>query len=250
MKLTLIGTGAASGVPVWGCKCTACVAASEQPSLRRAVSCAMLHAGASTFLLDGGAHDLGRRVSMDSLSALLVTHFHVDHVVGLFALRWAEGGEVPALAPPDEIGCADLYKHSGPFKFRHPAAFETIEVAGVNVTPVPLTHSRLTFGYLIEHNGSRLAYLTDTKGFANQTADRVRAFEPHVMVIDCSYPPQDPPPRNHNDLTLALECIERVKPARTLLVHVSHKLDRWLLENPTELPPGVEFGRDSQEIEF
>lgn len=250
MKLTLLGTGAASGVPVWGCECIACAAARKNPALRRCGSCALLQGRQGTLLIDGGVPDLADHVSPASLSALLVTHFHVDHVLGLFALRWAETGKIPAYAPNDEVGCADLYKHSGPFEFRRPAAFEPFEAAGMRITPVPLAHSRPTYGYLIEESGARLAYLTDTKGLPPETARRCREFAPELLVLDCSYPPQNPPPRNHNDLPLALDCVAQVQPARTLLVHISHKLDVWLAQNPGDLPQGVEFARDGMQYEL
>jgi phosphoribosyl 1,2-cyclic phosphate phosphodiesterase len=248
MKLTLLGTGAAAGVPVWGCECRACIAARANPVLRRRVSCATLQGRDGMVLIDGGVPDLAQYVTPAGLSALLVTHFHVDHVLGLFALRWAEAGKIPAYAPNDEAGCADLYKHSGPFEFCRPVAFETFAVAGMHITPVPLTHSRPTYGYLIEEGGARLAYLTDTKGLPEETAKRTREFAPELLVLDCSYPPQDPPPRNHNDLTLALDCITQVHPHRALLVHISHKLDTWLMQNAAELPADVCLASDGMQI--
>lgn len=250
MKLTLLGTGAASGVPVWGCECDACAAARKNPALRRRASCATLQCRSGLLLIDGGVPDLAAHVSPESLSALLVTHFHVDHVLGLFALRWAEGGRIPAYAPDDEVGCADLYKHSGPFEFRRPAAFEPCDIGGVRIIPVPLAHSRPTYGYLIEEDGARLAYLTDTKGLPPETARRTREFAPELLVLDCTYPPQEPAPRNHNDLTLALDCIRQVNPHRSLLVHASHKLDSWLAHNAPSLPQGVTVATDNQQIEL
>jgi phosphoribosyl 1,2-cyclic phosphate phosphodiesterase len=250
VKVTLLGTGAASGVPVWGCECTACTAARLDVRLRRRVSCALVETADGTVLIDGGVPDLAQYVSPASLSALLVTHFHVDHVLGLFALRWASVASIPAYAPADEIGCADLYKHPGPFEFRRPAAFETFRVADMEITPVPLTHSKPTYGYLIRHGDAKLAYLTDTKGLPQPTADRALDFKPDLLILDCSYPPQDPPPRNHNDVPLALECVTQVQPKRTLLVHLSHKLDTWLAQNPGALPQSVEFACDGMQCEL
>ncbi len=57
-------------------------------------------------------------------------------------------------------------------------------------------------------------------------------------------PPQEQPPRNHNDLTRALECIESLRPRRAVLTHVGHTLDAWLLDHPAALPEGVELAHD------
>jgi len=246
MKLTLLGTGAASGVPVWGCECEACAAARANPARRRRVSCATVEGPGGRLLIDCGVADLHERFAPAEIAALLVTHFHVDHVQGLFAMRWSKAASIPAYAPADPDGCADLYKHPGPFEFRRPAPFERFEAAGLGITPVPLAHSKLTFGYLIEDGPARLAYLTDTKGFPPDTAKRVREFKPDLMVLDCSYPPRDPPPRNHNDIPLALECVRQAEPRQTLLVHIGHELDCWLASNRSTLPQDITVGSDGQ----
>nr|GFD38577.1 hypothetical protein [Tanacetum cinerariifolium] len=44
-------------------------------------------------------------------------------------------------------------------------------------------------------------------------------------------PPQPQTPRNHNDLTLALQIIEALKPERAVLTHVGHTLDAWLIQH-------------------
>ena len=50
----------------------------------------------------------------------------------------------------------------------------------------------------------RLAYLTDTVGLPADSASRLLAAPLDLLVLDCSMPPQERPPRNHNDLTRAL----------------------------------------------
>lgn len=90
----------------------------------------------------------------------------------------------------------------------------------------------------------RLAYLTDTVGLPADSASRLLAVPLDLLVLDCSMPPQERPPRNHNDLTRALECIESLRPRRAVLTHVGHTLDAWLLDHPAALPEGVELARD------
>ncbi|MCC6574943.1 MAG: phosphonate metabolism protein PhnP [Planctomycetes bacterium] len=249
MKITLLGTGSAAGVPVWGCDCPACVAAGLDKRRRRRVTCATVEGSRGRLLIDGGVPDLAERLAPRDISALLVTHFHIDHVLGLFALRWSKASPIPAFAPPDLEGCADLFKHPGPFEFRRPPAFERFEIAGLGVTPVPLTHSKPTFGYCIDDGRARLAYLTDTKGLPADTAKFVAGFKPDLLVLDCSYPPREAPPRNHNDLPLAAECIAQVRPQRTLLVHISHELEAWLMEHPA-MPPNSGLASDGETIDL
>ncbi|TWC43007.1 phosphonate metabolism protein PhnP [Pseudomonas sp. SJZ079] len=148
---------------------------------------------------------------------------------------------IPVHGPDDPEGFADLYKHPGILDFSQPfAAFEQCQLAGVRVSALPLTHSKPTFGYLFESEGRRLAYLTDTVGVpAASEAHLLAAGRLDVLVLDCSTAPQPQAPRNHNDLTRALQVIERLQPSEAVLTHIGHSFDAWLLEHPEALPAGI-----------
>jgi phosphoribosyl 1,2-cyclic phosphate phosphodiesterase len=62
------------------------------------------------------------------------------------------------------------------------------------------------------------------------------------LVLDCSHPPDDTPPRNHNDINQALAIHHVLQPQHTWLTHISHTLDNWLQEN--RLPESVSPARD------
>ncbi len=51
---------------------------------------------------------------------MLLTHYHPDHVQGLFHLRWGCGESIPVYGPKDPQGCADLYRHPGVLDFQVP----------------------------------------------------------------------------------------------------------------------------------
>ena len=70
-------------------------------------------------------------------------------------------------------------------------------------------------------DGRSLAYLTDTVGVP---AASVR-LTLDTLVLDCSMAPQAQVPRNHNDLTRALEVIELLAPGRTWLTHIGQSFD-------------------------
>ncbi|STQ46644.1 carbon-phosphorus lyase complex accessory protein [Ewingella americana] len=68
------------------------------------------------------------------------------------------------------------------------------------------------------------------------------------MVLDCSHPPREIPDKNHNDIHQALAIHEQLKPGKTYLTHISHKLDLWLQSNP--LPENVFAARDGQTLSW
>ncbi len=56
----------------------------------------------------------------------------MDHVQGLFPLRWGVGDKIPVYGPPDEQGCDDLFKHPGLLDFQsHRRAVCGLRSAGV-----------------------------------------------------------------------------------------------------------------------
>ncbi|MBV0932864.1 phosphonate metabolism protein PhnP [Marinobacterium weihaiense] len=245
MQLTFLGTGDVRQVPVYGCHCRACTAARDDARLRRRPCSALLEAGGQRILLDGGLTDLAERFAPGDLNAILLTHYHIDHVQGLFHLRWGVNDAIPVYGPDDRDGCADLLKHPGILDFRPPLEpFEPFMLGEAQVTPLPLQHSKPTFGYLFEQDGKRIAYLTDTVGLPENTARLLEGLDELEMVIDCSQPPRPEPPRNHNDLNLVLAIHQRLQPKTTWLTHIGHEMDQWLQDH--ELPDAVLIARDGQ----
>lgn len=249
--MTFLGTGAAGGVPLYGCACPACALARAHPAARRRPCCALIETATTRLLLDAGLMDLGERFPAGCLDGIALTHFHVDHVQGLFDIRWGVGAAIPVWAPPDHDGCADLYRHPGLLRFEAVQPFEGFQAGDCRLTPLPLTHSKPTVGYAIEGpDGARLAYLTDTLGLPAATENWLRTWGEHHLVIDCSFPPGGTF-GNHNDWAAALAIIERLHPRHAWLTHIGHAFDAWRLSGGGQpLPPGISLAADGEGLEL
>lgn len=245
MRLTFLGTGAAGGVPLWGCDCATCSRARIDVSYMRHPNCAVIEAGEVRLLLDAGVMNIAERFPSGALSAILITHFHADHVQGLFHLRWGVG-ELDVYAPHDVEGCADLYKYPGPLKFKHLSKFETFNVGDVRITPIPLVHSKPTLGYCIEHAGAKLAYLSDCREIPPATATFLSEWQPHTVCLDCTYPPGMTGPRNHFDIDEAISLSNSFPDSNFVLMHISHRLDDWLMTHYGVLPERMSISRDGE----
>ncbi|MDR1934483.1 MAG: phosphonate metabolism protein PhnP [Candidatus Accumulibacter sp.] len=260
LRLSFLGTGDAAQTPVHGCGCPVCERARKNAAHRRGPSAALLeiaeprenNRAPRRWLIDSGLPDLAERFPGGSLDGIFQTHYHADHAEGLLRLRWGLGPTLPVSGPDDPEGFADLYKHHGPLDFSKPfAAFERRPLGETShITAIPLTHSRPCLGYLIESGPYRLAYLTDTIGLPPESEAYLKLYRLDLLVLDCTFPPQETPPRNHNDLTRALQTIAALRPERTLLTHIGHTFDAWLESAPAckSLPPSVSRAHDGLSV--
>lgn len=247
MRLTLLGTGNAGGMPLYGCDCVRCATVGANPEQRRGPAGALLELDDKRYLLDAGLMNIAEQYPAGSLHGVFLSHFHVDHVQGLFHLRWGRGEMIPVYCPPDKEGCADLFKHPGILDFQAQKKFADFELDDLRITPLPLIHSKVTHGYAFEHQDRRIAYLTDTKGLPPKTLAWLEAHPPDLLVIDTSYAP-GVAGAGHNNLDDTLAIQQRLPVKRTVLTHIDHDFDIWLDQHGHRLPDSVIAGQDGQEI--
>lgn len=248
LSITLSGTGGAQLVPAFGCHCLACERARNNADYRRKPCSAVVKFNNAVTLLDAGIPDLMDSWQPGMFQQFLLTHYHMDHVQGLFPLRWGVGEKIRVYGPPDEQGCDDLFKHPGILDFSHTLEpFVWFTLQALRVTPLPLNHSKLTFGYLFETPHSRIAWLSDTAGLPEKTLKFLASNKPQVIVIDCSHEPRPQTPKNHCDLNTVITLNQHIGCPRVVLTHISHQFDCWMMEN--ELPKGFEAGFDGMEIQ-
>ncbi len=249
MEFRFSGTGDSAQVPRFGCQCPACTRARVFSNHQRGPCCAEVSVNGRRYLLDAGRMDLAHSCELERPAAILLTHYHADHVQGLFHLRWGTGEPIPVFGPKDPNGCADLYRNSGVLGFQPGLKpFRALDFDSLSVTPVPLNHSKPTLGYCLDDGGTRLAYLTDTLGLPLETERFLRDWGPDVVVLDATHPASHENPRNHNNITQALDIITRLDPPRAWLTHISHELDAECLANGVELPPKVRMARDGESV--
>lgn len=245
MKLRFLGTGDSGGVPLFGCDCQICQQARSGTGRRRPCS-ALLSFGDSSILIDAGRTDLAALIEQHDIHRILLTHYHVDHVQGLFHLRWGKkGASIAVNGPHDEQGCADLLKHPGILDFSdYMEPFKTRNFDKLSVTPVLLNHSKQTLGYCFEYQNKRLAYLTDTIGLPQETASFLMTWQPTTLILDCTHAPDSPKSANHNNVASALAIHFQISPEQTWLTHISHDLDKFWYLDGIDFPSSVHVAND------
>lgn len=253
MKLVFLGTGSVYGAPVFGCRCSACYRASNFRQFARKESSVFLQEGNQKIIIDAGLPNLTEIVSQHQTDTILLTHYHVDHVQGLFKLRWGRNHSIKVIGPDDPGGCADLHRNHGILDFSHKAmAFKSFNLGVLEITPLPMVHSKVTYGYFIKSSlghGESIAYLTDTVGLLPEVIEFLQQRRIDLAIIDASEAPCETAPRNHNDLNMALDIHAAISPTQSLLTHIGHELDEWLEKNTDCLPSNVGIAFDGQAVD-
>ncbi len=254
-KVILLGTGTSVGVPTVGCGCAVC--RSHDPRNKR-TRCAAIWGLPTGNLLIDTPPDLRSQLVREGIGivhAVLFTHAHADHIFGLDDLRMFPfflGHAVPLYAEADVEqtirrcfsyafdGKPETHRGAVPkLEFHSINELVPFEVLGTRITPIRLHHGPRfrVLGFRI----GTIAYCTDTNYIPDASWPLLEGLD--VLILGAL---RRRPHATHFSLDQALEVVRAVKPRRTILTHVSHKLD--YAATMAELPDGVELAYDGMQI--
>jgi phosphoribosyl 1,2-cyclic phosphate phosphodiesterase len=253
-QLILLGTGTSVGVPTIGCGCQVCT--SDDTRNHRLRCAALLGLPQGNLLIDTPP-DLRTQLLREKIGivhAVLYTHEHADHLMGLDDLRLFQfylGGAVPLFC---EERVERRIRQSFDYAFRQRPqthagsapklslcriSTEPFDVLGMRVVPIRMTH-----GPRFEVLGFRfgnVAYCTDTNGIAPEQRRLLGGLD--ALVLGAL---RWRPHATHFCLDEAIELARELRPKRTYFTHVSHDLDYQATN--AELPAGMELAYDGLRI--
>jgi len=251
MKVTILGSGTSTGVPMVGCSCRVC--SSQDPGDKRTRASLLIQHEGRNLLIDTST-DLrfqALREGIQRVDAVLFTHSHADHVNGIDDLRgfyFLHKDIIPCFGSRTTLdtlmaGFSYIFhEHDGsgytPLLDPHEVA-GPFELFGLTVIPIPLLHGKTTsLGFRI---GS-FAYLTDCNGISPASLALLHGVE--LLVVDGLR--WNPHPFHFN-IQEAIAATTPLKAARTLLTHLSHDV---LFSDGVSLPPGYEFASDGMSFDI
>lgn len=254
MKITILGCGGSGGVPLIGNNWGTCDP--NNPKNRRLRPSIFIENNQTNILVDTSP-DLRQQLlsaNIQKIDAVLYTHAHADHLHGIDDLRGINRimqKVIPIYADRptlDEIekcfGYVLKLLPNGQGYFRPQlqayeiSAYSQFDVFGTTILPFDQDHGYMrSLGFRI----GDFAYSTDVVHMPKESFAALQGVK--TWIVDCFI---DEPHQTHSHIAKTFEWIERIKPDRAILTHMSARLDYEKLLK--KCPPGVEPAFDGMEV--
>lgn len=252
LKVTLMGTGTSTGVPVSACQCDVC--RSDDPNNKR-TRCSLLVGYRGKNILIDTATDLRQQVlreGVDRIDAVLYTHTHADHIHGIDDLRPfnpRDGAPLPLYVTADSAQAirqnfSYIFNLEDENLYRPRLSAWTIggsfSLFGLPVTPLRLQHGA---GFSTGYRIGPIAYLTDCSAIPAEARSMLDNLD--LLILDAL---RFRPHSAHFNIAEAIAEAQQIGAKQTLLTHLSHDVDHS--RHSEGLPPGVAFAYDGQALQF
>lgn len=253
MRVTFLGSGTSTGVPVVGCRCRVCT--SSHPRNQRLRQSVAIEAMGKHFLIDT-TPDLRLQLlrhPIPRLDFLLYTHSHSDHLMGLDDIRPFNFRQRESIRAYANVHTAKAIRRAFSYIWDETQIgggkpqLEVVEIDGpfshddIDIVPLPVAHGNWTiFGFRI----GPFAYITDTNGIPESTMKLLEGVD--TLALDGLRP--SPPHPTHFTIDQAVDVARHINARITYLIHLTHEVEHEEVE--AQLPAGVHLAYDGLELTF
>lgn len=252
IHITVLGSGTSAGVPTIGCSCDVC--RSTDPRDNRLRPSILIRYGGRTVVVDTTPDFRAQvlRAGLERVDAILYTHAHADHILGLDDVRpfnYRQRAPIPIFAMQDTL---DAIRRVFRYAFEdepqesqvprldlRPLDGSSFELIGLEFTPIRVCHGK---GTVLGFRFGRAAYLTDLSDIPEESRSKLQGLD--VLFLDAL---RHRPHPTHSTVEQALAWVDMLKPRRAFFTHMCHDLGHEKTE--ASLPPHVRLSYDGLEID-
>jgi phosphoribosyl 1,2-cyclic phosphate phosphodiesterase len=251
IQLTVLGSGTSMGVPTLGCHCAVCE--SSDPRDKRTRPSILLSWGGRNVLIDTTPdfRFQAMRAGIDRLDAVVYTHGHADHILGLDDIRpfnLKQRGAVPIYGAAETLAVLKrqfgyIFEEAQPGTSLPLIEMHTIdgpfELFGVRFLPVPALHgTQPVLGFRV----GQMAYLTDFSEVPESSKAQLCGLDDFILDA-LRYVPHP----THSTVDQSLALVADLKPKRAWFTHICHDLGH--VDANARLPENVRLSYDGLQFE-
>ncbi len=253
IKLTFLGTGTSTGVPVIGS--THPVRFSKNPKDKRLRASVLISWDTYNYLIDCGSDFRQQmlRENINHIDAILFTHEHADHIAGLDDIRGFcfKQGAIPIYLHKRVLKSLEKrYDYIFETENRYPGAPEldvniishkqNFKLGEIDIIPIKVMHGNLP---ILGYRFGNMAYLTDIKSIDTTEKEKLKNLD--ILIVTGLRKKEHP---THFNINEALNLIHEINPKKAYLTHISETLG-FHDEVQKELPKNVFLAYDGLKLE-
>ncbi|MEP7254366.1 MAG: MBL fold metallo-hydrolase [Ferruginibacter sp.] len=253
LKITFLGTGTSSGVPMIGCDCEVCTSPDKKD--KRLRSCILVESNTTTMVVDTTPDFRYQmlRANVKKLDAVLFTHPHKDHVAGLDDVRAYNYFQKKPMEVYANSLTEETIKREFAYAFsdkKYPGIpsinLNTIDdapfiVGDIPVIPVLVWHLKMP---VLGFRFGKFTYITDANRIDEEEREKIKGSD--AIVLNAL---RNEKHISHFNLEEAVAIVGELGVPRGYFTHISHQLGRHNDIN-AGLPRGIELAWDGKEIYF
>lgn len=251
LKITFLGTGTSSGVPMIACGCRVCT--SPDPKDNRMRTSILIESSTTTLVVDTTPDFRFQmlRAGVKNLDAVLFTHPHKDHTAGLDDVRaynffqhrpmplYANALTMEAIKREFAYAFSDRKYPGVPELELNTIDMSPFMIGDLEIIPIMVWHLKMpVWGYRF----GDFTYITDANRIDETELDKISGSK--VIVVNALRKEKH---ISHYALDEAVALVQKLKVPTAYFIHLSHQMGRHG-ETEEELPEGMHLAYDGLTI--